>query len=163
MTLSDILIYWYSRKYSISKSHLPKQITHLGQGTTEWQAKGVDIGRSFTGVIITIHLPQSQTLLCGSWGVHSLQGREKPSHLGRLGQLCDGGDSWAKLFFLWDCKNESDNLLKSFKHRLSSCPRKSEIILWIHVLILDPLKMSIMHLKNFLLEHAFYQKAQRLD
>lgn len=57
--------------------------------------------------------------------------------------------SWAKLFFLWDCKNESDNLLKSFKHRLSSGPRKSEIILWIHVLILDPLKMSIMHLKNF--------------
>ena len=92
-------LFWYSRKYSISKSHLPKQITHLGQGTTEWQAKGVDIGRSFTGVIITIHLPQSQTLLCGSWGVHSLQGREKPSHLGRLGQLCDGGDSWAKLFF----------------------------------------------------------------
>lgn len=113
-----------SRKYSISKSHLPKQVTHLSQGTTEWQAKGVDIGRSFTGVIITIHLPHSQTLLCGSWGVHSLQGWEKPSYLGRLRQLWDGGDSWAKFFFLWDCKNESDNLLKSFNHRLFFLPKK---------------------------------------
>ena len=27
-------------------------------------------------------------------------------------------------FFLWDCKNESDNLLKSFNHRLFFLPKK---------------------------------------
>ena len=99
MSLSDILVYQYGRKYSISKSYLPKQVTHLSQETTEWQAEGVDIGRSFTGVIIAIHLPQSQSLLYGSWGVHSLQGWEKPSHLGRLGQLCHGGDFLSQTFF----------------------------------------------------------------
>ena len=108
--LRDILVYRYGRKYSISKSYLPKPVTHLSQGTTEWQAKGVDIGRSFTGVIIAIHLPQSQSLLYGSWGVHSLQGWEKPSHLGRLGQLCHGGDFLSQTFFflLWPLLAETE-------------------------------------------------------
>ena len=161
--LRDILVYRYGRKYSISKSYLPKPVTHLSQETTEWQAKGVDIGRSFTGVIIAIHLPQSQSLLYGGLGCTQLARVRKTISLGKAWTAL----SWRRFpepnFFLWGCKNESDNLLKSFKHRLSSGPRKSEIILWIHVLILDPLKVSITHLKKFLLEHAFYQKAQRPD
>lgn len=97
------------------------------------------IGRSFTGVIITIHLPHPQTLQCVGVGVFTVcKGGRKPSYLGRLRQLCDGGDSWAKFFY--GIAKWIHNLLKSFNHRLFSCPKKSEIILWICINLFGSIK-----------------------